>query len=258
MANPNLVLQWNCNGLQSKYNDLSVMVAKYKPAIICLQEIKLKPEIERSQKDNKTLPYSVMFQGYVPYFRCIQTGQNGVAIYVQNEIAHSQIKLNSKWQALAVRATFQGKQLIVSNHYTPGSSNAAAPSKRDLQNIIEKFDKPFIMCGDFNAHNTLWSARRNDARGLEIEEFMFENDLGLLNSNVNTRWDERTKTWSLLDLSIIHPDLYLDFECEVLNDKHDSDHCPIIIKMDKDLLYDTEKRPRWNFKKANWESFKRQ
>ena len=114
------------------------------------------------------------------------------------------------------------------------------------------------MCGDFNAHNTLWSAQKDDVRGLAIEEFMFENDLGILNSTKKTHWDRATKSWSLLDLSIIHPDIYLDFECEVLDDLHDSDHSPIIIKINEDHLHENEKRAHWNFKKANWESFKAQ
>ena len=70
MANPNFVLQWNCNGLKSKHHELSIMEAKYKPAIICVQETLLSSVIERNQKENKTLPTDVVFGDYIPYFRC--------------------------------------------------------------------------------------------------------------------------------------------------------------------------------------------
>ena len=255
MANPNVILQWNINGLRGNRIELNKLIEDYSPAIICLQETKLPLEFETCDKENP--PPSVHIGGYVPYFRCIPSGQNGVAIYVRNNIFHSEIKIGLKWQALAVRVTFQGKQFIVSNHYTPGSSGAAFPTKGHLQEIINKFDKPFIMCGDFNAHNTLWSAQKDDNRGLAIEDFMIENDLGLLNSEINTHLDNATKSWSLLDLSIIHPAIFLDFDCEILPDLHHSDHSPILIKTNEQL-FETDKRPRWNFKRANWESFKRQ
>ena len=259
MANPNVVLQWNCDGLRGRRSELDLMIAKYSPAVICLQEVKLPLDYERLIKDKKPLPYSVVFNGYTPYFKCVETGANGVAIYVKNTIFHTPIKLNTEWQALAVLITFQGKEFVVSNHYTPGSrgSGTPYPNKYDLKKIIDKFDKPFIMCGDFNAHNTLWSARTDDNRGIAIEEFMFENDLGLLNSDVKTHYDRAANCWSLIDLSIIHPAIYLDFDSEILSDLHGSDHIPILIKLNG-ALFEPDKRPRWNFKKANWESFKNQ
>ena len=259
MANPNVILQWNCDGMRGKRSELDILVSKYSPAVICLQETKLPIDYERLIKDKKPLPYSVVFNGYTPYFKCIETGANGIAIYVKNTVFHTPIKLNTAWQALAVRVTLQGKEFIVSNHYTPGSrgSGTPHPSKHDLKKLIDNFDKPFIMCGDFNAHNTLWSAQTDDDRGIAIEEFMFENDLGLLNSDVKTHYNRAANCWSLLDLSIIHPAIYLDFDSEILSDLHGSDHSPIIIKLNG-VLFETDKRPRWNFKRANWDSFKNQ
>ena len=55
------------------------------------------------------------------------------------------------------------------------------------------------MCGDFNAHNTIWSSKKDDNRGIEIEDFMLENDLGILNPNISTHWNEAHKSLSLLD-----------------------------------------------------------
>jgi len=48
----------------------------------------------------------------------------------------------------------------------------------------------------------------------------------------------------------------MDFDCEVLS-RRGSDHCPIIIKLNEEL-FETEKIPQWNFKRANWKSFKEQ
>ena len=36
------ILQWNCRGLKPNYNEILLMLNKYKPAIFCLQETFLK------------------------------------------------------------------------------------------------------------------------------------------------------------------------------------------------------------------------
>ena len=254
MANRNVILQWNIDGLKGRRHELDILISEYSPAIICLQESKLPFDFEKCDKDK--LPYYVKIKGYVPYFRCKPTGHNGVAIYVKDKIIHSQINIGQKWQALAVRVTFQGKEFIVSNHYTPGSNDADYPKTHDFETMIKNFDKPYIMCGDFNAKSTLWSGEKDDNRALAILDFMLDNDLGILNSEINTHYDRGSKSWSLIDLSIIHTALYMDFDCEVLS-RRGSDHCPIIIKLNEEL-FETEKIPQWNFKRANWKSFKEQ
>ena len=129
MANPNVILQWNCRGLKDKREELELMIAEYSPAVICLQETLLSSNIEQSQKDNKPLPGFTAFRGYTPYFKCIESGKNGVAIYVKNSVIHSPIKLVTPLQALAVRVTFQGKEFIVSNHYT-SDTHDGVPSEK--------------------------------------------------------------------------------------------------------------------------------
>ena len=50
MANKNVILDWNCDGLQGKRNDIELILTKFKPAVLCLQETKLNPDIEKLQK----------------------------------------------------------------------------------------------------------------------------------------------------------------------------------------------------------------
>ena len=256
MANRNVILQWNCRGLKDKRHELDLLIAEYSPAVICLQETLLSSNVEKCQKDNKPLPSFTQIRGYKSYFRCIETGKNGVAIYVKNTVIHSPIKLVTPLQALAVCVSFQEKEFIVSNHYT-SDTHDGVPSVAQFKSIINKFDKPFIMCGDFNGKNTLWANDENNRRGEVLEKFMFENDLALLNTDVKTRYNIINNTWSLIDLSIVHPALYLDFDSKVLPDPHGSDHHPIIISLNGEL-WETEKIPKWNFKRADWASFRTQ
>ena len=254
MANKNVILQWNCNGLKGNIIELELLIAQYIPLVICLQETLLDPRIEQCQNDSATLPhFFVNFKEYKGYFKCTPSGRNGIAIYVKNSIFHSPVHLKTRLQALAICISYQGKELIISNHYT-SNLNDGVPSKGQFNNIVRQFDKPYIMCGDFNAHNKLWSHTRNNKRGEALEEFMYQNDLGILNSTVKTHLNNSTKEFSLLDLSLVHPVLFLDFDSEILADPHGSDHFPIIITFNG-TLFDTDKRAKWNFKRADWDSF---
>ena len=256
MANRNVILQWNCRGQENKKLHLQQLISEYSPAIICLQETLLALKAEQSLKNGSPLPKAAVLNGYTPYLKCIDSGKNGVAIYVRNNVIHSPVRLNTRLQALAVRVTFQDREFIVSNHYT-SDKHDGTPTKDEFQAIVDKFELPYIMCGDFNAKSTLWGNDEDNKRGTEIEKFLFKNDLTLLNTDVKTRYDNHHKKYSLIDLSISHSDLYLDFECKVLNDPHDSDHHPIIISITGELLQ-TDKIPKWNFKRADWSSFRQQ
>ena len=214
--------------------------------------------VQKLQKQGKTLPSYVNFKGYKGYFKCIDTGCNGIATYVRNGIFHHHLKtLKTRLQVLAISVTYQGKQFIVSNHYV-SNKHDKVPTKGQYNFIVNQFNQPYIMCGDFNAHNILWSGHtKNDKRGDELEEFMTQNDLGLLNSDVQTHFNRKTLKWSLLDLAMVHPALYLDFECKIDSDLHGSDHAPMIITFNGEIQ-DSDKNPGWNFKRANWSSFQKQ
>ena len=37
------IIQWNCRGLRSNYNDLAIILQEHSPSAMCLQETNLKP-----------------------------------------------------------------------------------------------------------------------------------------------------------------------------------------------------------------------
>ena len=45
MANPNVILQWNCCGLLDKRVDLELLISDHSPAVICLQETLLPKDV---------------------------------------------------------------------------------------------------------------------------------------------------------------------------------------------------------------------
>ena len=85
-----------------KREDLELLIAKYAPLVICLQETFLSKEIEINQNNKDKLPSKLNFKGYKPYFKCIDSGRNGIAIYVKNGVWHHPIYPDTNLQAIAV------------------------------------------------------------------------------------------------------------------------------------------------------------
>ena len=74
-----------------------------------------------------------------------------------------------------------------------------------------------------------------------------------MNDKSNTFLDSGKGTFSALDLSICHPSLYLDYEWSVCEDRHGSDHFPIVIESIK--TREEDHNPKWKLNKANWDLF---
>ena len=45
------IIQWNCRGLKTKLDEISLLLIIYKPSVFCLQETFLKPEDDITLKD---------------------------------------------------------------------------------------------------------------------------------------------------------------------------------------------------------------
>ena len=67
----NYIIQWNCRGLSSNREDIELLISKYSPAAICLQETLLKP--------NQTQT----FRHYSAYYKNGIRGHGGVCILVK-------------------------------------------------------------------------------------------------------------------------------------------------------------------------------
>ena len=234
------ILQWNCVSINTHRHEIDLLISKYSPAVICLQETRLKPN------NNTTFPH------YTGYYKCNDNGHGGVGILVKNTLIQSSVALKTSLQAVAVCVTIRGKAYIISSIYVPPSS---CPTKFEYENIVNQFNKPYLLCGDFNAHSTWWSCQDTNDRGEVVEEFLHENTLVPLNTTECTRYSSSCRP-SLIDLSLAHSSIYLDFSCSILVDKHNSDHCPVLISVSNDGEPDTDRTPKWNFKKADWDGFK--
>lgn len=236
------IMQWNCRGVKANLTELQFIITALDPVVICLQETLL------SQNATITL------KGYVTYHN---PGPNtsrpsgGTITLVKNNLPHNFIKINSSIQNTTIRVSnITRKTVTICNLYIPPNSN---PTFTEYVNLIDQLPTPYLLLGDFNSHNPLWSKTNPNRQGKILEKTINTHNLCILNSEADTYLHPAHGTYSNPDLSISHPGILLDLKWEVLNDQYGSDHFPIILT----TTDSTPQTPtaKWNFNKANWETY---
>ena len=135
-------------------------------------------------------------------------------------------------------------------------------SSRDLPiqlNDILLSEENWIIVGDFNSHSPSWGYKDIDARGEEVESFIINNNLILLNKpdDPATFYSRVWRSTSSPDLAIATDDVHKVSNREVCNQLGGSDHRPVSITIGKTVPHNIKYPPSWNFKKANWEVFQK-
>ena len=105
----NTIIQWNCRGLRANYNEILLLLTKFNPSVVCLQETFLK------QTDN------VLFKNYAVFNYISNQGDKasgGTSIVINNRFPHSQVNLNTPLQAVAVSVTLH-KTITICSIYLP-------------------------------------------------------------------------------------------------------------------------------------------
>ena len=239
------IITWNCEGAQSKKQEVEILIANEKPVAICLQDTRLTADTEKY----------LSFDGYTPYFNSIGPYASGVALYVKKTVPQSAVTLTTNLQALAVRVTLKGKMYVLTSIYVPPST---VPLVSDFDSFIANLkSSSYILNGDINAHSPYWGAKTTCPRGKVIEPIIEKHNLIPINTQDDTFWSRAHDSYSLVDLTLAHPSIFLDFQYEVLPDLHTSDHYPIVLDLNGDCD-EGERIPHWNFKKADWANFSRQ
>ena len=122
-----------------------------------------------------------------------------------------------------------------------------------LKQLIDQLPVPFLLLGDFNAHNPIWGSSKQNDNGKKVEDLLNKEGLCIFNDGSSTYLHPGYGTFSSIDLSICDPSILLDYSWSVHHDLCGSDHFPIILK---NLFQTSEERlPRYKFDKADWSKF---
>lgn len=234
------IIQWNCRGFRANFDEIGILTSEEKASIFCLQETFIKPS------DSLQIRNFCMYNSYGPVVHNRASG--GSSILIKCGIIHSHINLNTSLQAVAIRVSLH-RTFTVCSVYIPPSKRV---TKEELSHLYNQLPSPSLILGDFNGHNPLWGSAQINSTGYAIEEFLNSYELCLFNDGSYTYLHPGHGTFTSIDLSITHANLFLDFNWSVLQDSHGSDHFPILLKLLHDRPQVSVKR---KFSKADWNSF---
>lgn len=236
------VLQWNIKGYINNYIDLQLLLKKYKPKVISLQETHI--------CKNQNVPIPINYQLYTSTHPHNSFG--GSAILIHNSLQHQRLN-NSPNNFDIVNVTIQSKiKFTISSIYI--SPNTPFTSK-NLNDLFPPSRIPMLITGDFNSWHTSWGSNKSNYRGNTISKFLIKSMLTLLNDGSPTHYSTH-HTFTHIDLSISSPILALQHEWKIESNLFGSDHFPILI-----TLFPTQptessiSKPNFNLSKANWQQF---
>ena len=240
------IVHWNCRGIKNKSHELEIIASECKAQVICLQETKL-------SHDQK-----IHLKGFDCFYKhkTLEPGQHahgGVAILASKKCSKSEIKLNTALQAVAISIKLH-KRITICSFYCP-PSKAADFSQVEFENLLDQLPKPFLVLGDFNAHNRLWHGKKENKRGEILEAILNERDIFFLDQDKDTHYytDGNQLKSSHIDLSLCSTNLLLDFEWGMFDQMMDSDHYPIWLRSGRKRKPNCF--PKWVLDKANWPKF---
>ena len=151
------VLQWNCNGLSKKKDEIIHLISQHRPTIVALQETRLRMEASCSISGYNV----VRREGHIN-----NNSHGGVAIFIHSQTPFRRISLDTDIQAVAIQ-THLHRLITICNVY---SSRSHELTLNKLQNLTEQLPTPFIMLGDFNGYHVMWGCSTNDRRGCTYRE----------------------------------------------------------------------------------------
>ncbi|GBN35890.1 putative RNA-directed DNA polymerase from transposon X-element, partial [Araneus ventricosus] len=219
------------------------------------EDLQMNCDVSATSPRETFLTFNILFKlrGYNSVRKDAATGtrhSGGVCILTSNLYPSTPLTLHTSLQAVAVQVHARTLVTVCSVYIPPHD----VISHHVLDNLIEQLPTPFLLLGDFNGHSALWGSDVTNKRGRQIEQFISNNCLCLLNNNEKTYFHEPTRTFHSLDLAICSPTLMPLLDFTVGNDLYNSDHFPLIVSY-ADSGGAIQYPPRYLFQRADWAAF---
>ncbi|KAK7096645.1 hypothetical protein V1264_003726 [Littorina saxatilis] len=238
------LMHWNAEGVRNKKQDLQQFLKTHSIDICCVQETHLNEN------------HRFTMRGYES-FRLDRAGgpKGGVLTLVKNTIPAAEVYRSNddSSELLGIKVFTEDKAMTFFNLYSP-------PTKPLHLQHLQPASEHWLIAGDFNSHSPSWGYAELDRKGEDLEDWMFENNLILLNrpDDPPTYYSRSWRTTSTPDLAIATDDIASIAQREVNQQLGGSDHKPVIIQLQEQVRTTRQKlKPSWNYKKARWNDFER-
>ena len=109
------------------------------------------------------------------------------------------------------------------------------------------------MFGDFNAHNILWGSDNTDTRSREVERFIDNHNINIMNNGAPTLILYNAE--SAIDLTMCSFILEADLHWSIAGSTGDSNHCPICIAYEETRQDEGNNTNRWKIREARWDLY---
>ena len=239
------VCQFNVEGISSAKSEyLSRVFAEENIDVALLQETHTgTPEALQSRGNisNYTVAASV------------NSNIHGIATYVKNSLTNVDVVETTNNDAIYSSSIRVGS-LNVTNVYK-------APSSTWSDAVLKTFPHPALYAGDFNSHHCEWGYNDNDHNGELLVEWAVNNELHLVFDPKDkcTFFSAAHRRGYNPDLCFVSTDdegIPLQITRKVLPSFPRSQHRPIIFEIGLQIpIIHSVPRPRWNFRKADWNRF---
>ena len=239
------ILQWNITSYQAQFEELKKLLEE-NPNLACLA-------LQETRHGEKTLYPPSNYKILQSTKRRTDDRERGVALLISKDLNYEEVQLNHSVNIEAVAAKiYLGRYYTICSLYISPSQSI---NSDEIVQLLDQLPKPFLLLGDMNAHHNRWGETTNCQRGVVFEKLLIEEDIALLNEDSKTHYSIQYGTSSLIDLSIASIDCFPDFNCEVLEYLHGSDHYPITVR--KNAAPEIgEPSLRFKLEKADWVKFR--
>ncbi|KAL1466976.1 hypothetical protein MTO96_042395 [Rhipicephalus appendiculatus] len=156
-------------------------------------------------------------------------GRPRCAVYVRRELPHAHINVadvtGGALECCAVTVRLRGVD-------TTAASVCVRPGQRwsatELLKLTARLGRDFLLCGDMNAHHTMWGSRTCSSRGRDLADVIHQLGMQVLNTGSFT-FVRRTgrPSCTAIDISLASEGARYDWTTEA--DTWGSDHLPIVI-----------------------------
>lgn len=238
------IMQWNSRSAVSNKYSLQNFLSNNKVDIALISETWFKPNVV------------VNFNGYNLVRKDRFDGKAGVAILIKKSLNFRELQIINNFSddvlVCGAEVKFNSNlTLSLLSIYRPPNINTTL---NEWKNVFSQVQAPLIIGGDLNAHNYLWGSSKNDHVGIQIVNAADDLELININNGSATRLEKPGCQKSVVDITLASSDIVHKITWNVIPDTLGSDHYPILMNLDCQLLSSEIIYPRtkWNIKNANW------
>lgn len=236
-SSPLFILQWNINGFFKHMCDLEILVKKYSPTILAIQEIHRATTTQLNRTMSRRYRWTFKQGGNV---------YQSVGIGILSHLPFVVIPTPTDLPIVAIKIKCPIAANVVSC-YLP------SPTIKDLRDRLKAFlaslEEPIIFLGDVNGHHPAWGKHPPNKRGHDIMDAAESCNLILLNDGSPTY--TKGSRESSVDVSFASANILNRLLWYISDDPLGSDHHPIGLQLDT-APHEITRRPRWVYRDADW------